>query len=80
MDKKVLIKYINYLTFLLMLDVLIKVVTDNAGNLKVNCILLIVYVLIDIAKDIWDCKGDIKREITLKYVVDDESDDKQGEK
>lgn len=28
----------------------------NAGDLKVNCILLIVYVLLDIAKDILDSK------------------------
>jgi len=57
MDKKVLTKYIDIAIFVLMVSVLVKVITDNVGDLKVNCILLIVYILIDIAKDIWESKG-----------------------
>lgn len=57
MDKKVLTRYINIATFVLMLDALVKVIMDNGINLKVNCILLIVYVLIYTAKDIWESKG-----------------------
>ncbi|NSB45435.1 hypothetical protein B0P06_005206 [Clostridium saccharoperbutylacetonicum] len=40
------------------LDALVKVVRDNGTNLKVTCVLLLVYVLINTAMDIvWESKG-----------------------
>lgn len=59
MDKAKLTKCINIAIFILMLDALVKVVSDNVTNLKLNCILLIVYVLIDVLGNIWNCK-DVK--------------------
>lgn len=59
MDKKVLTKYINIAIFILWLDALVKVITDNVANLKVTCVLLIVCFILDTAKDIWDSR-DVK--------------------
>jgi hypothetical protein len=56
MNKKVLTKYINIMTFILWLSILEKVIMDNSANLKLTCILLIVCLMIDTLKDIWDCK------------------------
>jgi hypothetical protein len=56
MDKKVLNRYINIATFVLWLSILEKVLMDNSANLKVTCVLLLICLMIDTLKDIWESK------------------------
>lgn len=56
MDKEALTRYINIASFILWISMLEKVFMDDSANLKSACILLIVYALLNTAKDIWDSK------------------------
>ncbi|NOW03215.1 hypothetical protein [Clostridium beijerinckii] len=57
MDKEALTRYINIASFILWISLLEKVFMDDSANLKFTCILLILYILINTAKDIWDSKA-----------------------
>ncbi|WP_297422126.1 hypothetical protein [Clostridium sp.] len=59
MDKAVLRKYINIISFALWLGALVDIIYNNVSNLKATCILLLVYILLDTAQDIWESK-DVK--------------------
>ncbi|NRT78134.1 hypothetical protein [Clostridium beijerinckii] len=57
MDEEALTRYINIASFILWISLLEKVFMDDSANLKFTCILLILYILINTAKDIWDSKS-----------------------
>lgn len=57
MNKLEVRKYIDKICFILWLATLLKVITDNIVNLKATCILLLVYILLITARDIWSNKA-----------------------
>lgn len=59
MNKITLTRYINVAIFAILLGALINAIkTTDISDLKTSCVLLIVYVLIDLFGDIKDSKGE----------------------